>query len=119
MIEEGNRDFLDAEINAEDMTILLFTSGTTAKSKAVMLSQRNICANLEGMCKMVYIDPSDVFLSVLPIHHTYECTCGFLCQTYRGSTIAQCEGLRYITQNLQESHCVGHPRCSADGRAVL
>ncbi len=103
LLEEGNRDFLDAEINAEDMTILLFTSGTTAKSKAVMLSQRNICANLEGMCKMVYIDPSDVFLSVLPIHHTYECTCGFLCQTYRGSTIAQCEGLRYITQNLKEA----------------
>ena len=107
MIEKGNRDFLDAELNAEEMTILLFTSGTTAKSKAVMLSQRNICVNLEGMCKMVYIDPSDVFLSVLPIHHTYECTCGFLCQIYRGSTIAQCEGLRYITQNLKESQATG------------
>ncbi|MBN1892823.1 MAG: AMP-binding protein [Clostridiales bacterium] len=103
LIDKGNRDFLDAEINAEEMTILLFTSGTTAKSKAVMLSQHNICANLEGMCKMVYIDPSDVFLSVLPIHHTYECTCGFLCQIYRGSTIAQCEGLRYITQNMKEA----------------
>ena len=103
LLEKGNSDFLDAEINAEEMTILLFTSGTTAKSKAVMLSQHNICANLEGMCKMLYIDPSDVVLSVLPIHHTYECTCGFLCQTYRGSTIAQCEGLRYITQNLKES----------------
>ena len=102
-IEIGNRDFLDAEINADEMTILLFTSGTTAKSKAVMLSQHNICANLEGMCKMLYIDPSDVVLSVLPIHHTYECTCGFLCQIYRGSTIAQCEGLRYITQNLKEA----------------
>ncbi|MBN1776454.1 MAG: AMP-binding protein, partial [Clostridiales bacterium] len=102
-IGKGNRDFLDAEINADEMTILLFTSGTTAKSKAVMLSQNNVCANLEGMCKMLYIDPSDVVLSVLPIHHTYECTCGFLCQIYRGSTIAQCEGLRYITQNLKEA----------------
>lgn len=103
LLEKGNRDFIDAEIDAEGMTILLFTSGTTDKSKAVMLSQKNICANLQGMCQMVYIDPSDVFLSVLPIHHTYECTCGFLCQIYRGSTIAQCEGLRYITQNLKES----------------
>lgn len=103
LLEKGNRDFVDAPINADEMTILLFTSGTTAKSKAVMLSQRNICANLEGMCKMVYIDPADVFLSVLPIHHTYECTCGFLCPIYRGATIAQCEGLRYITQNLKES----------------
>jgi long-chain acyl-CoA synthetase len=102
LIEGGNRDFLDAPINVEEMTVLLFTSGTTAKSKAVMLSQRNICINLEGMGSMTYIDPSDVFLSVLPIHHTYECTCGFLCPINRGATIAQCEGLRYITQNMKE-----------------
>jgi len=102
LLTEGNRDFLDAPIDSEAMTILLFTSGTTDKSKAVMLSQHNICANLEGMCSMVYIGPDDVFLSVLPVHHTYECTCGFLCQVYRGSTVAQCEGLRYITKNMQE-----------------
>ena len=94
LLESGNRDFLDAQIDPEAMTILLFTSGTTDKSKAVMLSQHNICANLEGMCSMVYIGPDDVFLSVLPVHHTYECTCGFLCQVYRGSVVAQCEGLR-------------------------
>lgn len=103
LLAEGNRDFVDAPINAEEMTVLLFTSGTTAKSKAVMLSQRNICINLQGMSSMTYIDPSDVFLSVLPIHHTYECTCGFLCPIYRGAAIAQCEGLRYITQNMKES----------------
>ena len=102
LLESGNRDFLDAQIDPEAMTILLFTSGTTDKSKAVMLSQHNICANLEGMCSMVYIGPDDVFLSVLPVHHTYECTCGFLCQVYRGSVVAQCEGLRYITKNMQE-----------------
>lgn len=102
LLENGNRDFLDAPIDPEAMTILLFTSGTTDKSKAVMLSQHNICVNLEGMCSMVYIGPEDVFLSVLPVHHTYECTCGFLCQVYRGSVVAQCEGLRYITKNMQE-----------------
>ena len=102
LLSQGNRDFLDAAIDPEAMTILLFTSGTTDRSKAVMLSQHNICANLEGMCSMVYIGPDDVFLSVLPVHHTYECTCGFLCQVYRGSAVAQCEGLRYITKNMQE-----------------
>jgi len=103
-LEAGNRVFLDAPIDADAMTILLFTSGTTDTAKAVMLSQKNICKNLEGMCQMVYIDREDLFLSVLPLHHTYECTCGFLCQVYRGSHIAICEGLRYITQNMQESH---------------
>ena len=102
LIKAGNRDFLDEVIDPDAMTILLFTSGTTDKSKAVMLSQHNICANLEGMCSMVYIGPGDVFLSVLPVHHTYECTCGFLCQVYRGATVAQCEGLRYISKNMQE-----------------
>jgi len=103
LLSEGSRAFLDAPIDPEAMTILLFTSGTTDKSKAVMLSQRNVCVNLEGMCSMLYIGPDDIFLSVLPLHHTYECTCGFLCQVYRGSTVAQCEGLRYITQNMKES----------------
>ena len=103
LVTDGNRLFIDAPLDPEEMTVLLFTSGTTDRSKAVMLSQRNITANLEGMCAMTYIGPEDVFLSVLPLHHTYECTCGFLCQIYRGSTIAQCEGLRYIVPNMQES----------------
>jgi len=103
LLSEGCREFLEAPIDPDAMTVLLFTSGTTDKAKAVMLSHHNICANLEGMCSMVYIGPEDVFLSVLPVHHTYECTCGFLCQVYRGSVVAQCEGLRYIMKNMQES----------------
>ncbi len=103
LLASGDRAFLDHEIDPEEMRILLFTSGTTAKSKAVMHNHRSVCANLQAMCQMLYIGPNDVALSVLPIHHTYECTCGFLCQIYRGTTIAQCEGLRYITKNMQES----------------
>lgn len=102
-LQEGSRKFLDAEIDREAMSILLFTSGTTAKSKAVMLSHNNICINLQAMCSMLYIGPEDIFLSVLPLHHTYECTCGFLCPVYRGCTVAVCEGLRHITKNMQES----------------
>ena len=84
------------------MSILLFTSGTTDKSKAVMLSHYNICSNLMDMCAMLYIG-DDVALMILPLHHTYACTCGFLCQIYRGCTVAFCEGLRHIVKNLKES----------------
>jgi long-chain acyl-CoA synthetase len=99
----GDSSFTKAAINPEIMNILLFTSGTTARSKAVMLSHKNICINLMAMCSMTYIGPDDTFLSVLPLHHTYECTCGFLCPVYRGCTVAVCEGLRHITRNMQES----------------
>lgn len=102
-LQSGDNTFIDAEIDPDILSVLLFTSGTTAKSKAVMLSHKNICSNLEGMCRMTYIGPDDVFLSVLPLHHTYECTCGFLCPVYRGSTVAVCEGLRHITKNMQEA----------------
>ena len=102
-IAAGSTAFRDAEIDPEAMQILLFTSGTTSQAKAVMLCHRNIAVNLMAMCSMLYIDPSDVFLSVLPLHHTYECTCGFLCQVYRGTTVAFAEGLRYITKNMAES----------------
>lgn len=103
LLEEGNNTFKDYEIDPEEMKILLFTSGTTSDSKAVMLCHRNIASNIMEMCKMIFIGTEDVFLSVLPLHHTYECTCGFLAQVYRGARIAQCEGLRYIVKNMQES----------------
>ena len=102
-LTEGDKIYTETTIDPEEMTILLFTSGTTAKSKAVMLCQRNICKNLMSMFSMLYIDRNDVFFSVLPLHHTYECTCGFLGQVYRGTTIAICEGLRYITTNIKEA----------------
>ena len=102
-LQGGDKRFLEAPIDPSVLSILLFTSGTTAKSKAVMLSHSNICINLMAMCQMVDIAPDDVFLSVLPLHHTYECTCGFLCPIYRGATVAVCEGLRHITRNMQES----------------
>lgn len=101
-INSGDRAYLEAEIDPNVMSALLFTSGTTGVSKGVMLSHKNICFNLMEMCQMTYIGPEDVFLSVLPLHHAYECTCGFLCQIYRGCTIAYCEGLRYVTKNLKE-----------------
>lgn len=104
LITKGNRDFIDAQINENEMAELLFTSGTTAESKAVMLSHKNLCFNIENQCKMLEITPRDIFLSVLPIHHAYECTCGFLTPFYRGAAVAYCEGLKHIAQNMKESH---------------
>ena len=87
LIEEGNTKFLDAKIDAEKMGIMLFTSGTTSKSKAVMLSQRNICANIMDIAAIIKLTEDDVLLSFLPLHHTFECTVGFLYPLYKGSTI--------------------------------
>ena len=102
LLEAGNRDFLDAKIDAEKMSIMLFTSGTTAMSKAVMLSHKNICANIMDITSVIRIDQNDRFLSFLPLHHTFECTTGFLYPLSRGSSIAFCEGIRHIAENLKE-----------------
>ncbi|MGE4283284.1 MAG: long-chain fatty acid--CoA ligase [Clostridia bacterium] len=103
LIAQGDTSYINEKIDVEEMCILLFTSGTTGLAKGVMLSHKNICTNLAAMCSMLYIAKDDIFLSVLPLHHTYECTCGFLCPIYRGSAIAYSEGLRYITKNMQEA----------------
>ena len=68
------------------------------------MSQRNVCSNLLSIYGIVKVKRSDVFLSILPIHHTYECTIGFLLPLYSGATVAFCDGLRYITQNMIEYH---------------
>lgn len=102
LIDGGDRRFLDAEIDAEAMNVLLFTSGTTGIAKGVMLSHRNICEDLMSAPTILNVNPWDIFFSVLPIHHTYECTCGFLMPLYKGAAIAYCEGLKYIVKNLQE-----------------
>lgn len=104
MLEKGNNPYQTFTVDENAMSVLLFTSGTTDVAKAVMLSHRNICSNLMAMSSMCYIDENDIFLSVLPVHHTYECTCGFLCPVYRGSTIAYCDGLRHIAKNFTEAN---------------
>lgn len=102
LIEEGNREFLDAKIDAETMGIMLFTSGTTAMSKAVMLSHKNICANLMDIASVIKLTEEDRMLSFLPLHHTFECTVGFLYPISKGCSIAFCEGLRHIADNIKE-----------------
>ncbi|MFO8030353.1 MAG: AMP-binding protein [Cyclonatronaceae bacterium] len=91
------------DIDSEEMGIIVFTSGSLGRAKGVMLSQKNIAANLMGMVQMIRINPEDRFLSVLPIHHTYECTCGFLCPLYKGSSIYYSRSLKTIPEDLQRS----------------
>lgn len=98
----GNKAYLELSIDKDALCSLIFTSGTTGVSKGVMLSQRNICTTVENLAKMVYIDERDTALSVLPLHHVYECTCGFIYPLYRGATIAFSEGVRYIMRNVKE-----------------
>ena len=100
----GFHDFDDIQIDPDELRILLFTSGTTGNAKGVCLSQRNICSNILSTYGIVKVKRSDLFFSVLPLHHTYECTLGFLLPIYSGASIAHCEGLRYIAKNMAEFH---------------
>lgn len=102
LIEEGNKEFLNAQINPKEMSIMLFTSGTTSKSKVVALSHENICTNLMDIGSVLNVTQEDVFLSVLPIHHVFECTVGFLFSLYKGAETVFCDGLRHIVENLNE-----------------
>ena len=104
LIKEGNREFIDAKISNKDMNIMLFTSGTTSQSKVVALSHKNICSNLMDIAKVLDVNSNDVFLSILPIHHVFECTVGFLFSLYRGAQTVFCDGIRHIVENLSEYH---------------
>ena len=102
LLDGGDRSFVEAEIIADEMSELLFTSGTTGIAKGVMLSHKNICFDLMIAPTILNVNTWDIFFSVLPIHHTYEGTCGFLMPLYKGASIAYCEGLKYIVKNLAE-----------------
>lgn len=102
LLNAGNRDFLDITPDPEALTSLIFTSGTTGNAKGVMLSARNICSDITAVASVVKITPEDRILSVLPLHHTYECTLSFLMLMYSGGCLCFCEGLRYIQRDMQE-----------------
>ena len=104
LYSSGFTDFDDIKIDPDELRILLFTSGTTGTAKGVCLSQRNVCSNLLATYGIVKVKRSDLFFSILPLHHTYECTLGFLLPIYSGASICHCEGLRYIAKNMQEFH---------------
>ena len=90
------------KINPEELAEIIFTSGSLGRAKGVMLSQKNLASNLMGMVSMLMMYPEDRFLSVLPIHHTYECTCGMLCPLYSGSSIHYSRSLKTVAEDMQK-----------------
>ncbi|NLU52660.1 MAG: long-chain fatty acid--CoA ligase [Clostridiaceae bacterium] len=102
LLREGYDKFTGLTIDSSAMRILLFTSGTSSASKAVMLSHKNICADIMGLGGIVYCKPGEVIVSMLPLHHTFENTCGLLFPLYLGMTIAISDGLKYLSKNLTE-----------------
>lgn len=107
LLSSGDSSYQKIKLDANKVSILLFTSGTTAISKCVGLSQSNICADIYALSQMTDIRKEDVFLSFLPLHHTFESTCTFLYGTSCGITVAFCDGLKYVQKNLVEFGVTG------------
>lgn len=91
------------KINPDDVAEIIYTSGSLGRAKGVMLTQRNISSNLVAMRQMITIYPEDRFLGVLPIHHTYQCTCGLLCPLYSGSSVHFARSLKTIPEDMAAS----------------
>lgn len=89
-------------IPQDEMRVLIFTSGTMGHSKGVCLSQYNICTNIHSTTQIVKVKTRDKTISILPLHHTYECTLNCLLLLSRGACISFCDGLTRIPQNLLE-----------------
>lgn len=102
-----NNEYNNVQINPDEISIILFTSGTTSIAKAVALSQSNICADVTALSQIAKIYETDRFLSFLPLHHTFESTTTFLYGTSCGITIVFCDGLKYIQRNLKEFNITG------------
>lgn len=100
--DTGSVEYIEKEIDPNEFKILLFTSGTTSEAKGVMLSHDNLTSNVYSIVRLYPEQAKKMFLSFLPIHHTYEFTITYLTVLSSGGTVAICEGLKYITSNLQE-----------------
>ena len=104
LVANGDRSFIDAQIDSRETAIIIFTSGTTGLAKGIMLSHRNICADLMISPTVLLVTDHEIFFSMLPRHHPYEYTSDVLMPHFKGSAVAHCEGLKYILKNIQEVH---------------
>ena len=103
-IAEGDTSYVDYKYSENDFKILLFTSGTTAQAKGVMLSHKNVISVIEGAPGLLKVNPKDRFFSVLPMHHIYESIVGSMYPLVNGASVAVCTGLKYVSQELQETN---------------
>ena len=103
LLNNGNDNYSKIEIDPEEFKVLIFTSGTTSNSKGVMICNKNLAQNINAITAYVKIYESDRLMSMLPLHHTYESTIGFLYPFAMGASISVCQGLRYIVSDLKET----------------
>ena len=101
LIKSGNKEYTNCKINPDAMSILLFTSGTTSNSKAVMLSQRNISSNIYAMQQHEKFYEDDVNIAFLPYHHIFGSTAMLVMIAFGVKTVFT-DGLRYIAKNFKE-----------------
>ncbi|HBL40201.1 MAG TPA: AMP-dependent synthetase [Ruminococcaceae bacterium] len=102
LVEQGDRHYIDAEIDPEKMCTLLFTSGTTGLSKGVMLCHRNFCFEVMSAMSVLKIYPEDCGISLLPLHHTFESSIMVFFAPYCGAKVTFCEGFKYVLKNMKE-----------------
>lgn len=99
---ENQERFSFAPLDKEASRALLFTSGTTSTSKGVLLSHKNLAADVMALAGVIRFEQGFHSLSVLPLHHTFENTCGFLTVMYFGGVVCIADGLRHVQKNLLE-----------------
>ncbi len=103
LVKGGDNSFMNIEIDSEEFKVLIFTSGTTSNAKGVMLCNRNLAQNVNAATAYVKLTPEDRLMSILPLHHTYESSIGFLLPYAVGCSISVCQGLKHIVSDLKET----------------
>lgn len=103
LVKNGDDSFMKIEIDPDEFKVLLFTSGTTSNAKGVMLCNRNLAQNINAASAYVDLRPEDRLMSILPLHHTYESSIGFLYPFGVGASVSICQGLKYIVPDLKET----------------
>ncbi len=103
LVNNGDNSFMGIEIDPDEFKVLIFTSGTTSNAKGVMLCNRNLAENVNAATAYVKLYPDDRLMSILPLHHTYESSIGFLLPFAVGCSVSVCQGLKHIVSDLQET----------------
>lgn len=101
LLENGDTRYEQHEVKPDDIASIIFTSGTTSMSKAVMLSSKNIASNIYNINCAEKVYDTDVNMLFLPLHHTFGSTI-LLLGLADGVTNVFCDGLRHIQENLKE-----------------